>query len=278
MRILSWNIQWGRGADGQVDLARTIAAIEARAPLDIVCLQEVACGWPALEGMDRPQDQPALIAAAFPSFGAIYAAGVERFGADARRVSFGNLMLCRPAAGQVFRRLLPMPPDEQHSGMQRTCIELVVNGATAPFRMLTTHLEYYSQRQRRAQIEALRAIQSEAVESVRQARSRRETSLFGLPPRPSAAILCGDLNCAPEAEEFASLQADGGWRDAWRIAHGAAPHAPSVGLHGAEWPEHPYCCDYFLVTPELAPRVRDVEVIAATDASDHQPLVLDIDL
>ncbi len=31
MRLLSWNIQWGRGLDGRVDLPRIVAAIQAEA-------------------------------------------------------------------------------------------------------------------------------------------------------------------------------------------------------------------------------------------------------
>ena len=39
MRLLTWNIQWGRGADGRVDLARTVAAIRAAGEFDVICLQ-----------------------------------------------------------------------------------------------------------------------------------------------------------------------------------------------------------------------------------------------
>lgn len=67
------------------------------------------------------------------------------------------------------------------------------------------------------------------------------------------------------------------WCDAWRVLAPGAPHAPSVGLHGAEWPDRAYCCDFFFVTADLAPRVRAVQVLAETAASDHQPVVLELD-
>ena len=44
MKLLSWNIQWGRGADGVVDLPRTIAAIRTLGDFDVICLQEIAVG------------------------------------------------------------------------------------------------------------------------------------------------------------------------------------------------------------------------------------------
>ena len=56
--------------------------------------------------------------------------------------------------------------------------------------------------------------------------------------------------------------------------HPGQPHAPSVGLHGAEWPDCPFCCDFFFVSEDLAPRLRSVEIIAATAASDHQPIFM----
>ena len=62
MRILSWNIQWGRGIDGRVDLERTVAVIAAGNP-DVICLQEVARCHPDLPGMDgNPPDQAGWIA------------------------------------------------------------------------------------------------------------------------------------------------------------------------------------------------------------------------
>jgi endonuclease/exonuclease/phosphatase family metal-dependent hydrolase len=55
------------------------------------------------------------------------------------------------------------------------------------------------------------------------------------------------------------------------------PHAPSVGLHGADWPDRAYCCDFLFVTADLAPRVRALQVLSETAASDHQPVVLELE-
>jgi endonuclease/exonuclease/phosphatase family metal-dependent hydrolase len=66
-------------------------------------------------------------------------------------------------------------------------------------------------------------------------------------------------------------------RDAWNLARPGETHAPTVGANGAEWPDHPYCCDFFFVSEDLAPRVTAVAVDAATAASDHQPVLLTLD-
>ena len=65
MRIISWNIQWGRGVDGRVDLARTIAAIGEAGGADVICLQEVAQNFPGLPG-GRAEDEVAIVSEAFP--------------------------------------------------------------------------------------------------------------------------------------------------------------------------------------------------------------------
>ncbi len=280
MRILSWNIQWGRGADGNVSLQRTIDRIRACGAVDAICLQEVAGNWPGLKGMAAPEDGPARLAAAFPDHQAVFAPGLERGDGAGGTIGFGNMMLLARPVGQIRRLPLPAPCDPAERSLPRACLEVVLENPAAPLRLLTTHLEYYSGLQRRAQVAALRQIQLEALAEAAQARSPRRESLFGAPARPPDGILCGDLNFAPDAAEMAALVAPGDdgppWCDAWPALHGGQAHAPSVGLHGAEWPDHQYCCDYFFVTPGLLPRLQRIEVLADTDASDHQPVLLEL--
>lgn len=281
MRIVSWNIQWGRGADGEVELDRTVAALRAAGEFDLICLQEVACNFPGLPG-GRCEDGVARLAAAFPEHAAVFGAGLDLPDGHGGRARFGNLLLSRLAVGQVFRHLLPCPPDPGQPAMQRVCVEAVVQGAGGPLRVLTTHLEYYSQLQRRAQVEALRALQAAAAAQA-PAAGKESNPAFAPWPRPAAAIACGDFNCEPESDEYALMQrpvAVGvpAWRDAWRWLYPSRPHAPTVGLHGAEWPDRSYCCDYFFVTEDLAPSLRTLEVLADTPASDHQPVVLELDV
>ena len=148
-------------------------------------------------------------------------------------------------------------------------------------RLLTTHLEYYSARQRRAQIEALKALQAEASGHEDKPQGADSNPAFAARPRPTCAVLCGDFNMAPDSPEYAMMAsapeaAGAGWLDAWRLAHPGGRHADTVGLHGADWPDHAYCCDYFWVSENLAAKVQRVEVNASTPASDHQPVMLQL--
>ena len=63
--------------------------------------------------------------------------------------------------------------------------------------------------------------------------------------------------------------------DAWRCCNKSEKHPPTTGLHDrAQWPMGGHCRDYFALTSDVAARIASIEMDAATDASDHQPLRL----
>jgi endonuclease/exonuclease/phosphatase family metal-dependent hydrolase len=281
MRIVTWNIQWGRGADGVVNLARTRDTLASFGAPELICLQEVAVNFAGLPG-GPPQDGLAWLTAAFPAYEAVYAPGLDVADGAGGRSRFGNLLLSRLPVLQAFRHLLPWPAAPEVPSMQRACAEAVVAAPGGPLRILTTHLEYYSRRQRMAQVEALRLLQAEAAGHAQELPGPGKMAAFAPRPRPASAVLCGDFNFEPESPEYIRLGAviDGlvpDWADAWPVLHPSEAHAPSVGLHGAEWPDRRYCCDFFFITGDLVDRLRAIRVEAGSAASDHQPVVLDID-
>lgn len=280
MNLISWNIQWGRGADGRVDLDRIVADARAFADFDVLCLQEVASNFPDLPGNDG-SDQFAGLAARLPGFAAV--AGVATDVADdaGGRRQFGNMLLSRWPVLQVFRHLLPWPPQPGTPTMQRLALEVTLAAPGDPLRVTTTHLEYYSPPQRHAQVERLRALQHEAAAHARAgAPGGKEVGPFRAPPRAGPAILAGDFNMAPDDPDKALLgapidAATPRYRDAWELAHPGRPHAPSVGLYDKQqWPGAPFTFDFIFVSDDLAARVADVAVDARSSASDHQPVLL----
>ena len=283
MKLLSWNIQWGRGADGVVDLQRTISAIRTLGDFDVICLQELAVGFAGLQG-GVPVDCVAELAEAFAGYSAHFVAAVDLPGKSGGRSLFGNLTLSRLPVGQVFRHSLPRPPEEGVPSMPRACIEVIVDGPRGPIRVLNTHLEYYSRIQRMTQIAALHTLQCDSVrlaamDSPQEKSGDGQDSPFAYLPRPASAIVCGDFNCEPGSPEYyrmtAPISADvSGWEDAWRACYSDIPHLNTVGLNGAEWPDRAYCCDYFFVSADLVDRVESVAVDQLTAASDHQPVIL----
>ncbi|MBT0963631.1 endonuclease/exonuclease/phosphatase family protein [Denitromonas iodatirespirans] len=283
MRVISWNIQWGRGADGVVNLSRIVERIREWGPLDVICLQEVAVAFEGLAG-GCGEDEVALLAAAFPDYQLIHGPAVDVPGPDGGRSTFGNLMLSRLPVDTVFRHLLPAPPVNDSPSMMRGCIEAVLradNGVA--IRVMTTHLEYHAARQRLAQARWLQQRQAAVALAAGFATPARDKSgPFMRREMPVAAVLCGDFNCEPGAPAWAAIvdpaETLSPWQDAWRVLREDEAHPPSVGLHGADWPDWPYCCDYMFVSEALAPAVREVRYDAATAASDHQPVIIELDL
>ena len=96
MKLVTWNIQWGRGCDGRVDLQRIVADARALADFDVLCLQEVSSGHDRLPGCDG-SDQFAQLAALLPGFEPVPGVACDVRGAGGRRRLFGNLLLSRVA-------------------------------------------------------------------------------------------------------------------------------------------------------------------------------------
>lgn len=280
LRILSWNIQWGRGRDGVVSLERIAATVRSHQP-DLLCLQEVARNHPDLPG-GAAGDQVAGLAALLPGFEPIYGVGSDLGDGRGGRRQFGNLILSRHPVRQAFRHLLPWPPDPAVPSMQRVAVEAVVDASFGSLRVTTTHLEFYSARQRAAQVEALRDLHVQAHAHDRRPRSQSELDPpFAVLPRGEYAVLCGDFNCPAGAAELRRLSAplDGAAPalvDAWTLVHPGQPHAPTAGLMPVPWLVGPDCYDFCFVSANLAPWLRNLTADAAADGSDHQPLILEL--
>ncbi|HMA12719.1 MAG TPA: endonuclease/exonuclease/phosphatase family protein [Steroidobacteraceae bacterium] len=281
MRLLSWNIQWGRGLDGRVDLARIVRTLQQLGDFDVVCLQEVAVNFPGLPG-SHGEDQVAELAAALPGYAVVYGAATDVPDGRGGRSLFGNAIFSRLTVGQVWRHLLPWPAELDAPSMQRVLVEAAVEADVGPLRVMTTHLEYYSRRQRQAQIDAIRRVHAEACAmAARSALAEEAGGSFEVFPRPAAALLCGDMNFPASAPERSQILAPfagakPGFRDAWSVLHPGESHAPTVGIHPVDFVSQPECFDFVFVTEGLAGRLRAHGIDTATEASDHQPVWVEL--
>lgn len=263
--IVTWNIQNGKGCDGVIDLRRTSEVIGRIGGADVICLQEISRHDPAFDG---GADQAAELAALFSGFTMIFGPALSR-----NERQYGNLILSQLPVLQVFNHLLPHPAEPGIKHMQRQAIEAVVQTRSGPLRVMTTHLEYFSAAHRAAQIERLRAIHREVAENELRP-ARPAASPYDAVARPASLVLCGDLNFLPQEKEYAQLFQPP-FLDAWKFFRKNEPHPPSTGLFDrVQWPMGGHCRDYFAVTADVAARITAIEMDAATDASDHQPLRL----
>ena len=282
MKLITWNIQWGRGVDGRVDLARIVRTARGIADFDVICMQEIADNFPALAGNDE-RDQFAELAKLLPGFRMVEGIGVDVAGVDARRRRFGNVLFSRYSVLSVRRHALPWPADPGKESMPRVAIEATVQAPMGPLRITTTHLEYYSDIQRRAQALRLRNLHDEACHrAARPGHPTSEGGPFDATPQAADAILCGDFNFPPENPAYADIQhalasAAPAYRDAWVTVHHRHPHTPTFCVHERAYAKTPYCCDFVFVSESIERRVRSMEVDSATQASDHQPVLMEFD-
>ena len=264
MRILTWNIQWGRGIDGLVDLKR-IAAYLRDKNADVICLQEVSASMPDLAGCDG-EDQFASLSALFPDFACVNGDGL-RFGP--RR--FGNMILSRYEVLQEFLHPLPWPADGLRS-IPRCALEAVVASPMGPMRIITTHLEYFSYWARVVQVQAIAQVIRDAHARASHHFERGDGPYVKL-PQTVRTVLLGDFNTRATGDVF--LPFGGLLTDAWCHLNPHEDHPPSFCIADQTYGEE-HCCDFIFVSEPLRPTLCNIHYDTQTRLSDHQPVWIDV--
>ena len=229
-----------RIVDGRASAGRFRRAVPAgnRRPLPAACTGNAG------------HDQPALLRALLPGFQLFFGAAVDEWSADGQRQRFGNLVATRLPVAQVQHHPLPYPADAGVRSMPRMCTVVTVRDPQlGPVRVMTTHLEYYSKRQRMAQARALRELHAQAcAQAAAPPKPSDDGSPFQTKAHTANAILCGDFNLQPHEPEYAEIQspfatADRRNRlwDSWRLLHGDAPQPPTFHVYDrrtarSRWP------------------------------------------
>lgn len=274
--LLSWNIQYGKGVDGVIDLRRIVETARRDGPVDILCLQEISVGFADL-GAGAEVDQVAALKALLPGYAAVFGAPVDFAGPHGQRRRFGNLILSRLPIREAACHILPRPAVAGVQHMQRGAATAVVMAPAGPLRVISTHLEFHSATQRAAQSQALRMIHAESTGQER-APPKPSTGPYESFAAAAGTILCGDFNFELSEASYRAMQApfDDGTEpllDAWPICHPDRPHAPTCGIHDHDqWPQGAHARDFVFVSAGLADRITGLSVDTDTAASDHQPI------
>ena len=257
--------------DGRVDPERIARVTKVTGGPDVACFQEVADNYDTLAG-SAGENQPKILAGLFRGYSTHFACAVDVPDGQGGRRRFGNMILSRLPVRQVLRHSLPWPPEAEVPNMPRVALEAVVEAPWGLVSVVTTHLEYYSAGQRAAQVERLCELQAERACHAA-AKPAHKSGPFQPFDRPAASILTGDFNMPPADPLVARLGAT--WKDAWQVAHPGLAHPASFGLYDRQFGTDPYCCDFVFATPELASRIASVRIDQETQASDHQPLIVE---
>ena len=289
MKLISYNIQYGRGRDGVFDLERIADTI---AGADVIALQEVERYWQR-SGMC---DQPQAIADLLGEYHWIYGAGVD---VDAgsrdsngrvqnRRRQFGNMLLCRKPILSSRNHLLPKYASLGPMSIQRSALEGVIETGRGWLRLYCVHLTHLSAETRLPQVERLLDIHRRApVEgaALSGAGLKDEWTEEGMPPAlPDVAIMMGDFNMEPDSEEYTRFAGPvspyggriinpHGFVDAWVTAGNAELDGVTADIHGRG-----VRLDYCFVSAALGERISAARIDSQAVGSDHQPLWVEIDL
>ena len=282
MNLITWNVQWFCDLDGRVDVARVVQHARAMADFDVLCLQEVAVNYPRLRG-NASQDQPAQLRDLLPGFEVCFGAAVdERADDGSGRRRFGNVVASRLPVAQLQHHALPYPPAPGLRSMPRVATCATVLAPWGPLRVMTTHLEYYSQPQRLAQTHELLRLHAQAAAQAAQPPLADDSGgPFQAKPHTADCIVTADFNFDADSEEYHALTGDNGaaprLHDAWRLLQGDRAQPPTFHVHDSTYSPVPVACDFILVSAGLAPRVRRISVDSDTQVSDHQPVLLELD-
>jgi endonuclease/exonuclease/phosphatase family metal-dependent hydrolase len=231
MRLISWNIQWGKGCDGVVDLDRIVSVARSLADADVFCFQEVSHGF---AGLDGDIDQSLKLASLLPDHHAVFRPAIETTDPFGKSRRFGNLTLSRLPVLQVASHLLPSPQPGGKRGMRRQALDVIVQTGFGPLRIVNTHLEYYSAGQRAAQIGRLLDLQEE-ISTSPEMPDRNHIDPYVSQTFTRSSVLCGDFNFDVADPQHAMLHASSrpglNYRDAWTLCYPGRRHDPTCGIH-----------------------------------------------
>ena len=293
MRLVTYNIQFGKGRDGRFDLRRIADAVR---DADVIALQEVE-RYRSRSGMT---DQPAELAALLPDHHWVYgpaidldASVVDRAGKPVhRRRQFGNMLLSRTPI--LSTRCFPLPKlamVAQYS-LQRVALEGVIasQGASGALRVYSIHLDHLTDAARGPQVDAILDIHCRAPAEGGAWSGPLTGSSWAVdgpaPPMPREAILMGDFNLEPSSPLYDRIvgplspgsgrgNAMEGFVDAWV----AAGHGERDGItYPGDDANPPQRIDYCFVSTGLLPHFRACWIDAEAAGSDHQPVWTELDL
>jgi len=290
MQVVSYNIQYGTGKDGNIDLERIASEI---GDADVIALQEVE-RFNSTTGM---VDQVAAFSELFPTHYVAYGPGVDldaSFKDDAghvinRRRQFGNMLLSKTPLISSRNHLLPKYGLLGPLALQRSALEGVIDCGLGLIRVYSVHLGHAAAPERAKQIRTLMRLVRNAPRNGGLWSGRHVgkhwTKDGPHPPMPSPALMLGDFNLEPDSREYEQLVGPtdkkygrltrlDGFIDLWTHLK-----------HPLDGPETKTCpdekgdmrIDYAFSTVDLADKAKAMRVDQNAQGSDHHPIFIEFE-
>lgn len=238
LRVLSYNIHHGRGMDSKIDLER-IADVINRANPDLVALQEVDRATKRSGDVDQAAKLGELT-------------GMHAYFAQAmpyQSGGYGNAILTKASHESAYLETVALPAAQGQEPRSLAVGELPPWGEDHPrITFAGTHLSHESSQTRLAQID-------EAWED-----------LFMNPGQ--VYLFAGDFNFTPNRDEYRKI-IKAGFVDTAAAFGDPQPTSPASNPSKR--------IDYVFVRPADRWRVIDVTVLDEPVASDHAPLLVELE-
>jgi endonuclease/exonuclease/phosphatase family metal-dependent hydrolase len=292
MQVVSYNIQFGTGRDGQINLARIADSVRGA---DLIALQEVE----RHAKRTAMVDQAAALAGLLEEYYWVYGPGMD-LSADVmgpgglpyhRRRQFGNMLLSKTPILTARNHLLPKMGTLGPFSLQRSALEGVIHSPKGKaLRVISVHLSHLSDADREPQVTRLLEIHHRAYHEgpgwcgseVKEAFSEG----IDAAPMPREALITGDFNftwrsalysriAGPMSDAYGRMPYRDGLIDAWvatghREDEGCTCHSGSIA-DGER-------IDYCFVSSDLLGQLRQTWIDNEAVGSDHQPIWTDLDL
>lgn len=293
MKLVSYNIQYGFGGDGQYDLTRAARIVDGA---DIIALQEVERHWQR----SNFDDQPEILSRLLPDYHWVYGPAFDMDASERldgrivnRRRQFGTMVLSKLPI--VWSRLhaLPMRRTVRPLNTRNAAVECMIRTPAGPVRVLSLHLAHIAAEERLEQIDYLMGEHRRAPSDggpwsgVDDEPSRNWTSGEPEPENPLAAIWMGDFNMEPGSAEYRRIVGSTPYHRGAAYRDGFVDAASVASQPGEDFHTHVKTIDGRLTKRRLdhcfvggmfAGRVRSVSADIGEVASDHFPVRVDIDL
>jgi endonuclease/exonuclease/phosphatase family metal-dependent hydrolase len=288
VRILTYNIQFSRGKDGEYDLARIVETIRASGA-DVIGLQEVTRFFGATADQDQVADLAARLAEFFWVYGAPTDLDASTCNDDGtvtnRRAQFGNMLLSRWPITSMRLSLFPRVRTYDRFAIQRGALEAVIDHPDGALRVYVVHLDHLLEHHRVDEVAHLLEFAERA--------GRHGTAITGSArflgastAVPTEYVVIGDCNMLPGSPAYLAMT---GAPDYYYGQIMTSEHLvdtwPLVGREitdGVTWRDEltGYVdgtrLDYVFVTPGLARRVTAAGIDDEAVGSDHQPVWIDL--
>ena len=279
MKVISYNIQFGRGLDGKIDLQRICDIVYGA---DLICLQEVDSYWVRSGNIDQSEAIGRILSEYYNVYGSSFDVDTSYRTSNGkvvnRRRRHGDMILSRWPIVSSRTYNLPKKPFGTKFNMQMGFVEAVIQSESESFRVYNYHAGYLDADERMHQIKQFCDVfnQSPNQAGAWCGKGDIDGDDWGnqqdCPPMPAKAIVCGDFNASCDTKEYDYLVEQCALIDCWQKIDPGNVNTTTLKHPQTEDVKVSGKIDHIMVSADFSDRLKSVEIDHDADGSDHKPI------